>query len=126
MAGVFRDVTIKWDGVDVMVTPSLRLLRAIEQGNVSLTDIAIRTSQGRPPVSHLAFVIAKLLEAGGVKVDEDRVYFELMTGKPEQIQALIEAVLLAFSPAEEDPKKPEPSEELLSKTAAASAKRKAK
>jgi len=85
MAGVFRDVTIKWDGVDVTVTPSLRLLRTIEQGDVSLTDIAIRTSQGRPPVSHLAFVITKLLQAGGVKVEEYRVYFELMTGKPEQI-----------------------------------------
>lgn len=124
MAGVFRDVTIKWDGVDVTVTPSLRLLRTIEQGDVSLTDIAIRTSQGRPPVSHLAFVITKLLQAGGVKVDEDRVYFELMTGKPEQIQALIEAVLLAFSPADEDPKKPEPSDKSLQK--AASTKRKAK
>ena len=124
MAGVFRDVTIKWDGVDVTVTPSLRLLRTIEQGDVSLTDIAVRTSQGRPPVSHLAFVIAKLLHAGGVKVEEDRVYFELMTGKPEQIQALIEAVLLAFSPADEDPKKPEPSDESLQKTA--STKRKAK
>lgn len=124
MAGVFRDVTIKWDGVDVTVTPSLRLLRTIEQGDVSLTDIAIRTSQGRPPVSHLAFVITKLLQAGGIKVDEDRVYFELMTGKPEQIQALIEAVLLAFSPADEDPKKPEPSDKSLQK--AASTKRKAK
>lgn len=124
MPGVFRDVVIRWNGEDVTVSPSLRLLRSIEQGNVSLTDIAIRTSQGKPPVSHLAYVIAKLFDDGGVKVDEEKVYVELLTGKPEQIQALIEAVLSAFSPAEEDPGKHEPSDEPQPK--GSSAKRKAK
>ena len=109
MSGVFRDVTLLWNGKQVSVTPSMRLLRSIEREEISLTDIAIRTTQGRPPVSHLAYVIAAMLQSGGVKVTEEDVFNELMTGSPEQITALIEAVLLAFSPAEEDEKKPVPS-----------------
>lgn len=116
MSGVFRDVTIIWNGERVSVTPSLRLLRSIEADGISLTDIAIRTTQGKPPVSHLAVVIAQMLKAGGVSVTEEDVYKELMTGEPEQIMGLIDAVLTAFSPAEEDPKKTEPSVQNSSQT----------
>jgi len=81
-------------------------MRSIEMGDISFTDIAVRTSQGRPPISHIAFVLAKMLASAGAKVTEEDVYAELMTGEQESITALISAVLTAFSPSDPKPKNP--------------------
>jgi hypothetical protein len=99
---IFRDVTIAWRGKEYTITPSMRLMRTIEMGDISLSDIAVRTSQGRPPVSHLAFVISKMLQSVGADVSEDDVYSEIIRGKPEQVQNMIGVVLMAFSPAEDE------------------------
>jgi hypothetical protein len=103
---VFRELTISWKGEEFKFTPSMRLMRSIEMGDISFTDIAVRTSQGRPPISHIAFVLAKMLQAAGAKVTDDEVYEELVTGDQDSITALISLVLTAFSPGESNPKNP--------------------
>jgi len=109
MPGVFRDFTITWKGEPVQITPTLRLLRSIEYENVSLADVAVRTSQGRPPVSHLALILARSLQDAGVDVTDDEVYEEMMDNvNPRDFATMVQSVLLAFAPAEEDPKKAEP------------------
>jgi hypothetical protein len=77
-------------------------MRSIEMGDISLSDIAVRTSQGRPPVSHLAYVIAKMLQSAGANVSEDEVYSEILQGDQAQVQNMIGVVLIAFSPAENE------------------------
>lgn len=99
---IFRDVTITWRGKDYTVTPSMRLMRLIEMGDISLSDIAVRTSQGRPPISHLAFVISKMLQSVGAEVSEEEVYSEILRGDQDQVQNMIGVVLMAFSPAEDE------------------------
>ena len=101
---VFRELTISWKGKDYALVPSMKLMRSIEMADISFTDIAVRTSQGRPPVSHIAFVLAKMLGAAGATVTEDEVYEELVTGAQDDVTALISTVLMAFSPAEGKPK----------------------
>lgn len=103
---VFRELTITWKGEDYRVTPSMRLMRSIEMGDISFTDIAVRTSQGRPPISHIATVLAKMLQAAGAKVTDEAVYEELVTGSQETVTTLISVVLTAFSPSESNPKNP--------------------
>lgn len=103
--GVFRDIELVWRGTSYSVTPTMRLMRSIEMGEVSLTDIAIRTAQGRPPISHIAFVLAKMLQSVGAQVTDDEVYSVLMAGEQAEVVALINVVLTAFSPGERDPKK---------------------
>jgi hypothetical protein len=99
---IFRDVTITWRGKDYTVTPSMRLMRSIEMGDISLSDIAVRTSQGRPPISHLAFVISKMLQSVGAEISEEEVYSEILRGDQSQVQNMIGVVLMAFSPAEDE------------------------
>lgn len=99
---IFRDVTITWRGKDYTVTPSMRLMRLIEMGDISLSDIAVRTSQGRPPISHLAFVISKMLQSVGAEISEEEVYSEILRGDQAQVQNMIGVVLMAFSPAEDE------------------------
>jgi hypothetical protein len=99
---IFRDVTITWRGKDYTVTPSMRLMRSIEMGDISLSDIAVRTSQGRPPISHLAFVLSKMLQSVGAEISEEEVYSEILRGDQSQVQNMIGVVLMAFSPAEDE------------------------
>jgi len=103
---IFRDVSINWRGTEYVITPSMRLMRTIEMGDISLTDIAVRTSQGRPPVSHLSYVLAKMLASVGAKVSEDDVYEELISGDQNDVAALVGAVLTAFTPQLADGKNP--------------------
>jgi len=108
---VFRDVTITWRGKEYSVTPSMRLMRSIEMGDISLSDIAVRTSQGRPPVSHLAYVISRMLQSAGAPVSEEDVYAEILRGEQDQVQNMIGVVLMAFTPAVDDAKNPDAQSE---------------
>lgn len=115
---VFREMTIAWQGKEYTFTPSMRLMRSIEMGDISFTDIAVRTSQGRPPISHIAFVLAKMLQSAGAKVTEEDVYGELVSGEQDAVTTLISAVLTAFSPSEGKPKNPAAQTESQSKARA--------
>jgi hypothetical protein len=101
---VFRELTINWKGKDYKFVPSMKLMRSIEMTDISFTDIAVRTSQGRPPMSHISFVLAKMLGAAGCKVKEEEIYLELSRGTQDQVTSLITLVLMAFSPSETNPK----------------------
>jgi hypothetical protein len=103
---IFRDITITWRGEEYSVAPSMRLMRTIEMGDVSLTDVVVRTHQGRPPVSHIAYILAKMLQSVGVKVTEDDVYEEMITGDEKYVSGLVEAVINGFSPQASDAKNP--------------------
>jgi len=100
--GIFRDINITWKGKDYTITPSMRLMRTIEMGDVSLSDIAVRIAQGRPPISHLAFVIAKMLQSVGADVSEEDVYAEIIKGDQDQVQSMVSVVLIGFSPSQDD------------------------
>lgn len=104
---VFRELIITWRGQEFRFTPTMRLMRSIEMGDISLTDIAVRTAQGRPPLSHIAFVLARILQSAGAKVTEDDAYAELIRGRQEDVTAMIGVVLQAFAPGETEAKNPD-------------------
>ena len=115
---VFRELTINWKGKDYKFVPSMKLMRSIEMADISFTDIAVRTSQGRPPISHISFVLAKMLAAAGCKVQDEEVYGELIGGRQDQVTNLISLVLMAFSPSETNPKNNEAQTESQSEARA--------
>jgi hypothetical protein len=115
---IFRELTIKWKGEEYRFVPSMKLMRSIEMGDISFTDIAVRTSQGRPPVSHIAFVLSKMLQSAGAKVSDEQVYEELVTGDQESITSLISLVLTSFSPTEDKSKNQDAQTESQSKARA--------
>lgn len=103
---VFRELTITWRGTEYRLVPSMKLMRSIEMGDISLTDIAVRTAQGRPPLSHMAFVLSRMLQAAGAKVSEEEVYSEFIHGEQDEVTQLIGVVIQAFSPGETAAKNP--------------------
>lgn len=78
----------------------------------SLTDMVVRISQGKPPVSEVALVAAEFMRAAGVPdVDEDQMYAELMADVldgGEVFSAMCSAIVDAISPVTDDGKKPAP------------------
>ena len=115
MSGVFNEITIEWGGKRFIFTPSNRLLRRIE-GELSpssLTDVARRMNDGKPPISETAFIISEFLKAGGAEGDEgdeDQIYAAIMRDFAENdgngFVGLCRSILTAISPADNTAKKP--------------------
>jgi hypothetical protein len=76
------DIHFRWGGRDVTVRPTHRLYRDIES-EVSISRLANhlsnagKTNGADVPMSHVAFVMAQLLRAGGQEADEMQVQREL-------------------------------------------------
>jgi hypothetical protein len=73
-------------------------MRSIEMDDVSLADIAVRTSRRRPPISLIAYVISRMLQSVGAKASEEQVYEDLINGDEKEVSALVGAVMTAFTP----------------------------
>jgi len=95
---VFREIKIVWRGKEYFVTPSMRLMRSIEMGDISLTAIAVNTSKQIPQISHMSYVLHRLLLAGGAMATEEEVYEELINGDQAAVGELIQLTLKAFTP----------------------------
>lgn len=88
MAGVFRDVTAEWEGVEYTFTPSNRVLRRIEGLGVNVATLIHGLSVGPMSAPNLAFVAAEFLKIGGADVSEDDVYLKIMSGTEAEINAI--------------------------------------
>jgi hypothetical protein len=106
---VFRDLEIEFAGETYLVTPSMRVLRNIED-EVSIPRLAWGVSNGQPQTSHLAFVLAKLLQTAdnGRGMSEELVYAEINEMDAAHLIEIWNAVLEAVSP---QPKKKETPKE---------------
>ena len=91
---VFRDAVIVWGGVEYTVTPSNRLLRAIEK-EVCILRMVAECQSGMPKLSDVAYVLSALLRSAGADVSEDEAYQSLAHG---DTNALIAAIVLAIIP----------------------------
>lgn len=106
MAAVFRELNLSWNGKEVRIKPTMRLLNEIEQ-DVSLSRVAYRLASGDPPLSQLAIVIGHFLRAGGVgNVTDEDVYCEIMQGSKEQITEMSNAIMMAAFPQAGKPEAP--------------------
>ncbi|MEQ3625989.1 MAG: hypothetical protein ABNH26_08780 [Celeribacter sp.] len=106
---VFRDVLIEWQGETYTVTPSNRLLRKIEGEGIELLDVITKISNGKAPVSEIAFILTEFINSAGGRTDEDTTLGEIMSalhnGQSEQFAAIATALVEAITPSEIDEKK---------------------
>jgi len=104
--GVFREITIEWDGAEYVFTPSNKLLRRIEGQGVNIAVLMHGLAVGPISAPSLAFVASEFLKAGGAAVTEDDVFGYIMTASQGQIDAIATAVATAITPVEPNEKKP--------------------
>lgn len=100
---VFREVTIQWDGTSYTITPTMRLVRAIE-AEVSILGTLSRAGSGQPPTSHIAFIVSRLLRSAGASAedaDEDVIYRRLFSDPDLMTDCIaVLSVALGVDPAE--------------------------
>lgn len=77
MAPVYREVVLAWGGKEYTVTPTYELIQKIEQ-KVSLSDTINRLGVGRPPISHMAWVVATMLNHAGCKSATPEQVYEVL------------------------------------------------
>ena len=109
MTGVFREISLEWNGEAYPFTPSNKLLRRIER-EVSFVDLINRSNDGRFPIFDIAYVMTEFLKSAGVRgVTEDEDYGvlarDMQDNNSEGIAVILGCVVEAISPPGEDPKK---------------------
>ena len=108
MKGAFREVTLRFRGVDYAFTPSNQLLRRIEGDGVSLISLAQQAQQRKPLISHLSLMVARCLQSVGAAVDEDQVYLDMVGDRAAEMMDLANTILVAIFPVT-TPEKPAPA-----------------
>ena len=96
-APVFREIDVDWDGANYRITPTLRLVRSIES-EVSILPLLTRTGSGDLPISHIAFVVWRLLSAAETDAEppsEDQVFARLVAD-PELMRDAIAVISVAL------------------------------
>ncbi len=125
---VFRQIQVEWDGVTYTITPTLSLLRRIEN-EVVIADVVSGIGQMQPKISHIAFLLSAFMrtdvENGENAPSEEDVFHALMNDRagellPEATTFLMLAI--GIDPPKrdenddeneeqgEDPSTPEPDE----------------
>ena len=95
MAAIFKEHKIKWQGEEVTLRATMRIINEIEQ-TVSLAALARRVNQGDIPLSHLATVYACLLRGAGVYVTDEDVYASMFGAGEYEEKDLITAAITAL------------------------------
>lgn len=102
MAAVYEEIVLAWEGEEYTVQPDFRMVQRIESGGISIIGVCQRTSRGEPPMSHVAEILAHMLQSGGAKTaTPERVYAHLMAkADAKEVGRILMAITAAFVPVE--------------------------
>ncbi|MGB1388629.1 MAG: hypothetical protein ACPG61_07055 [Paracoccaceae bacterium] len=101
---VFRDISIRFKGVDHTVTPSNRLLRMIEgrarvdDPSFNLARVFYEIQVGPVSIPSLAYLGAEFLKASGAQITDDDVLGELGAMTQKDLIAFKDAVASCVMP----------------------------
>jgi hypothetical protein len=114
--GIFRDISLSYDGQEYIITPSNRLLRMIEgkgrqevpSFNLVLVLYHMQTGAGSLP--DMAFILAEFLRSAGAKITEDQALAHISTMSAVDLQALKDRLCECVMPEVKEKKEPAQSE----------------
>lgn len=95
MAAIFKEQKIEWQGEEVTLRATMRVINEIEQ-TVSLANLAGRIQKGDVPLSHLATVYGCLLRGSGVFVSDEDVYASMYGAGDYKDEDLMSAAITAL------------------------------
>lgn len=105
---VFREAEIEWRGKKYKFVPSMALLRSIEFQGISLMHVEYQVATGKPQAALMSTIMALCLASAGVRdVDDEEIYQEIRSAKPQDAMRTYMALMNAISPVEKAEKKEE-------------------
>ena len=120
MAGIFQQIPLKWKGQEYSIDPTMRLLNTIEQ-QVSLSMLAAQMQSGDVRFSHMATVVAIMLQSAGVSVTAEETLLALTQGDESEMVSMTQAIIMAAFPT---PKKNDAPSSVVTQAAKKRANRK--
>ena len=104
---VFRDTPIEWDGETYTLTPTMRLLHAIEAGDaskgigpISLANVMLDVSYNQPQLAKMSHIVEVVMRYAGAKnFTEDEFYREMSVGDRDAAVACWHKIIHAISPS---------------------------
>ena len=107
MGEVFREITLKWEGVDYTMTPSVGVLRRIKQQGINNLVLAGEVYHGGADPSELAVVHKLFMAEAGVNITEEASYGFLTGDDTGSVVEFQQAYISAVIPSIDLGKKPE-------------------
>lgn len=104
--GVFREVTVTWDGEDYTFVPSMRLLMQLEHAGISVDSVAMHAQEGRVMKATMATALAIVLQSAGAPADEEQLLQVIEHDPQEGLQLFIAVRDALYTAPPEVKKKP--------------------
>jgi hypothetical protein len=105
MSEVFREITVKWDGEEYTIVPSMALLKRVKALGINNLTLAKDCLHGGADPIDMAMVHRIFMKEAGVTVSEEQSYGFIMGGTPEVVEFQV-AYVSAVLPAVDLGKKP--------------------
>lgn len=100
MAPMYEQVTLSWEGKDVVVRPTFKMVQRIEGQGISIFGVYQSIARGEPRVTQIAEIVSALLVSGGVKVNPEKVYARIVRSGEEEWSRIAHVILAVFMPQE--------------------------
>lgn len=100
MSSIYEQITLSWDGKDVVVQPTFRMVQRIESGGISIFGVYQSLVKGEPRVTQVAEIISVLLMSGGVQVTAEKVFQRIVHSDEIEWARIAHAILAVFMPTE--------------------------
>ncbi len=99
MASIYDQITLSWEGKEVEVRPTFRMVQKIESRGISIFGVYQSLGQGEPRVTQVAEIICELLMSGGVKsVTPEKVYQRIVYASQDEWSRISHAIVAVFMP----------------------------
>lgn len=105
MAPIYNEIVLAWDGKEVTVQPSYRMVQRIEASGISIVGVLESIRRGEPRLSQVGEIVSHMLQSGGAKsATPERVWAHLAAHMTdEEWIRIVEALSIAFIPQEKPP-----------------------
>lgn len=99
MAPIYEEITLSWEGKDVVVRPTFKMVQRIEAGGISIFGVYQSITRGEPRVTQIAEVISALLISGGAKsAIPELVYQRIVHATSDEWERIAHAIFRVFMP----------------------------
>ncbi len=99
MAQIYDQITLSWEGKDVIVQPTFRMVQRIESRGISIYGVYQSIANGEPRVTQVAEIISELLVSGGAKsATPEKVYQRIVYSPDEEWARISHAIGAVFMP----------------------------
>ena len=105
MAGISRELSVKYKGEDYTVFMNMGLINKIELSGINILALAVEIDKGGiPPASLLSTMLSIILQSAGCNATSEDVWVEIQNGDAQSVLTTATVLLNSMFPNVQDDK----------------------